>query len=260
MRDLTRREQNEPPPRHEFREILSPHEHPEHRWGMVIDLNLCVGCGACVVACYAENNISVVGEEVYRQGREMTWIRVERYYRKGRPDKVRFIPIPCQQCDNAPCEPVCPVHATYHTPEGLNAQIYNRCVGTRYCANNCPYNVRRFNWFNYRFDEPLNLQLNPSVTVRSKGVMEKCSFCVQRIAAAKFRAKNENRKVRDGDVTPACAQTCPTKAITFGDLRDEDSEVSRKRRNARGYRLLEQLNTKPAITYLKKITGGLDLG
>jgi molybdopterin-containing oxidoreductase family iron-sulfur binding subunit len=261
LRNLTSEEQNKPPHRdHEFKELLNPHDHPKHRWGMVIDLNACIGCGACVVACYAENNISVVGEKQYLKGREMTWIRIERYYDKSQPGNIRFIPIPCQHCDNAPCEPVCPVYATYHTPEGLNAQIYNRCVGTRYCANNCPYNVRRYNWYTYKFSQPLNLQLNPDVTVRSKGVMEKCTFCVQRIVMAKNRAKDENRGLRDGEIIPACGQTCPTRAITFGDLNDPDTDVSVKARSARGYRILEQLNTKPAITYLKKITRGDGIG
>jgi len=261
LRNLTREQQNESPHKdHEFKELLNPHDHPKHRWGMVIDLNACIGCGACVVACYAENNISVVGEEQYLKGREMTWIRIERYYDKRQPDNIRFIPIPCQHCDNAPCEPVCPVYATYHTPEGLNAQIYNRCVGTRYCANNCPYNVRRYNWFTYEFSKPLNLQLNPNVTVRSKGVMEKCTFCVQRIVMAKNKAKDEDRELRDGEVIPACGQTCPTRAITFGDLKDPEADVSVKARSARGYRVLEHLNTKPAVTYLKKITRGEGIG
>jgi molybdopterin-containing oxidoreductase family iron-sulfur binding subunit len=261
LRRLTKEQQHESPHNgHEFKELLSPHDHPNHRWGMVIDLNLCIGCGACVVACYAENNIPVVGKEQYLRGREMAWIRVERYYNKEQHDKIRFIPIPCQQCDNAPCEPVCPVYATYHNPDGLNAQIYNRCVGTRYCANNCPYNVRRYNWYTYKFTVPLHLQLNPDVTVRSKGVMEKCSFCIQRIVMAKDKAKKEDRELRDGEVIPACGQTCPTKAITFGDLKDPDSVVSQKTHDARGYRVLEHLNTKPAITYLKKISGGEDLG
>jgi len=161
----------------------------------------------------------------------------------------------CQQCDNAPCEPVCPVYASYHTPEGLNAQVYNRCIGTRYCANNCPYKVRRFNWFDYEFPEPLNWQLNPDVTVRTKGVMEKCTFCVQRVVEAKANAKAEGRPVRDGEVTTACQQSCPAQAIVFGDLKDAESRVNKVReaQRVRGYRVLEELNTQPAVVYLKEI-------
>lgn len=242
---------------HPVRQMYPPHEHPIYRWGMVIDLNSCTGCSACVVACYAENNVPVVGKEQVARGREASWIRIERFA-EGTPDRpeTRFLPMLCQHCDAAPCEPVCPVYATVHNSEGLNIQVYNRCVGTRYCSNNCPYMVRRFNWFTYEWPEPLHLQLNPDVTVREKGVMEKCTFCLQRITDGKARAKEEGRPVRDGEIVPACAQACPTRAIVFGDLKDPESEVSRLSRSPRRYRVFEQLNTQPAITYLKRIIPG----
>ena len=240
---------------HEHLTMYPPQEYINYQWGMSIDLSKCIGCGACVTACYAENNIPVVGKEQVARRREMSWIRVERYFEddgKGGTE-TRFIPMLCQHCGNAPCEPVCPVYATYHNHEGLNAMIYNRCVGTRYCSNNCTYKVRRFNWFQYKWPEPLNWQLNPDVTVRSMGIMEKCTFCVQRIQFAKDIAKDEGRDVKDGEVTPACAQACPTKAIVFGNLKDQESRVSRLSKDERGYRVLEVINTDPAITYLKKV-------
>ena len=245
----------EHPETEEHLSMYPPHSHPQHRWGMTIDLNACTGCSACVAACYAENNLAVVGKEEMLRGREMSWIRIERYIEgknPGNPD-FRFSPMLCQHCDDAPCEPVCPVYATYHNEEGLNAQIYNRCVGTRYCSNNCPYKVRRFNWFTNKWPDPLNLQLNPDVTVREKGVMEKCTFCIQRIRRVEIKAKGEGREVRDGEIQPACAQACPTRAITFGDLKDADSEVSKRVRDPRRYRAFEDLNTRPSITYLKRI-------
>ena len=232
-------------------------EHPQ--WGMVIDLSRCTGCSACVTACYAENNIPFVGEEEILRGRELTWMRIERYWEgggDGEPLEARFLPMLCQHCDAAPCEPVCPVYAAYHTPDGLNGQVYNRCVGTRYCGNNCPYKVRYFNWYAYSkkaFPEPLNLQLNPDVTVRARGVMEKCTFCIQRIRAAQHQARLEDRALADGDVVTACAQACPSDAIVFGNMLDGGSRVARRQSDHRGYHVLEELNVRPAVTYLAKV-------
>lgn len=222
-------------------------------WAMVIDLDRCTGCEACVIACHAENNIPIVGEDQSAKGRQVNWIRVERYWEGDYPNvRARFIPVLCQHCDAAPCEPVCPVYATYHNPEGLNAQVYNRCIGTRFCANNCPYSVRYFNWFDPRWDEPLDQQLNPDVAIRSKGIIEKCSFCIQRIHRARQRAREENRAIRDGDVQPACAQSCPTEAMVFGDFDDPDSRVSRLATSRRAFHLLGELGTKPRVIYLKE--------
>ena len=225
----------------------------EHRWTMVIDLDRCTGCQACVVACTAENNVPVVGEDEVRMGRAMHWIRIERYWEGEYPNvRARFMPVLCQQCERAPCEPVCPVFATYHSEvEHVNVQVYNRCIGTRYCANNCPYIARVFNWFDPQFPEPLNEQLNPDVTVRRRGIMEKCTFCIQRIRRAEEVAEAEGRPVQDGDVQPACVQSCPAGAMTFGDLNDPDSEVARLVRSRRRFRLLEDLGTEPAVVYLK---------
>ncbi len=244
------------PPRPDLSARMYPEpRHPEHRWAMTIDLDRCTGCEACVVACFAENNVPVMGPEAAAQGRYMGWIRIERYLgdEPGGALDVRLLPMLCQQCTNAPCEPVCPVYATYHTPEGLNAQVYNRCVGTRYCSNNCPYKVRTFNWRDARFERPLDMQLNPDVTVRSRGVMEKCTFCIQRIRYAEGRAREEGRKVADGEVVPACAQTCPAQAIVFGDANDPASRVSRVAREPRAFQALEGLGTRPAITYLARV-------
>ncbi len=232
-------------------------DHP--KWGMSVDLSRCTGCSACVAACYAENNIPVVGEEEVLRGREMTWIRIERYWEggeDGEPLEARFLPMMCQHCGNAPCEPVCPVYAAYHTADGLNGQVYNRCVGTRYCSNNCPYKVRYFNWFAYNkkaFPEPLNLQLNPDVTVRARGVMEKCTFCVQRIRGAQNQARMENRELADGDVITACAQACPSSAIVFGNVKDPNSRIAASARDRRGYHVFEDINVRPSVTYLARV-------
>ena len=235
------------------------HEYKGHRWAMAIDLNACTGCSACVVGCNLENNVPVVGKAEVAKSRDMHWLRIDRYYSgspaaaEGSPE-VLFQPVLCQHCDNAPCETVCPVLATLHSDEGLSMQVYNRCVGTRYCENNCPYKVRRFNWFDYAHADLMrNLALNPDVTVRSRGVMEKCSFCVQRIFAAKGDAKTEGRGLRDGDILPACAQSCPTGAIVFGDLNDPGSRVARLAADGRAYRLLEELGTRPSVRYLTRV-------
>ncbi|KGM43988.1 hypothetical protein JY97_03770 [Alkalispirochaeta odontotermitis] len=236
------------------RDFYPPHDHLDYRWGMVVDLDRCIGCGACAAACYAENNIGVVGVERVLEGREMGWLSVERYHSEDDMEKVTFLPMMCQHCDNAPCESVCPVYAPHHSAEGLNNQIYNRCIGTRFCVQNCPYKVRRFNWYDWQWPEPMNEQLNPDVTVRSKGVMEKCSFCIQRIKEVRSVAKNENRKIRDGEVIPACVQTCPTNALTFGSLMDTQSRVRKLVDDPRAYQAIGYVNTKPAVIYLKKVT------
>ena len=220
---------------------------------MAIDLDRCTGCEACVVACHAENNIHISNPDQAEKGRTAHWIRVERYYEGEFPDiKLKYRPVLCQQCDEAPCEPVCPVYATYHNNEGLNVQVYNRCVGTFYCANNCPYTVRYFNWFEPEWPEPMQLQHNPDVAIRMAGVMEKCTFCVQRIKRGKEEAKVAGRPVADGDITPACAQSCPAEAIVFGDLADPNSRVSKLAADGRSHRLLEELNTKPKVFYLER--------
>lgn len=258
------------------------HHDYEHMFAMVIDLDKCTGCNACSTACYAENNLAPVGEEKFGARQAMHWMRVERYF--DEPDVgteadadtqskgASFLPMMCQHCNAAPCEPVCPVAATYHTPDGLNAQIYNRCIGSRYCANNCPFRVRYFNFYENApeaFPEPLNQQLNPDISVRSKGVMEKCTFCIQRVRAARDTAAREGRDMRDGDVVTACQQTCPTSAILFGDLLDETSKISKvwkqhevelgKYRQdktnpkIRGYRIFEDLNVDPKVLYLERV-------
>jgi len=262
---------------HKTYTLWDEYERPQYNWVMAIDLNACTGCGACVVACNAENNVPVVGKDEVRRRREMHWIRIDRYYsfndnvtKETEIDKldnldhvsVVYQPMLCQHCDHAPCETVCPVLATVHSSEGINHMAYNRCVGTRYCANNCPYKVRRFNWFNYwndsRFDNYLNnehtqLVLNPDVVTRFRGVMEKCSMCIQRIQAGKLKAKIEKRPVKDGDIKMACQQTCPTNAIVFGNLNDETSEVAKALKSERTYYVLEELNVQPGIGYQVKV-------
>ncbi len=235
------------------------HSYPGYRWGMAIDLNSCTGCSACVIGCQSENNIPTVGKKMVLDSKEMHWLRIDRYYSGEKvedPDTMHQ-PMLCQHCENAPCETVCPVLATMHDHEGLNQQVYNRCVGTRYCANNCPYKVRRFNWFTFTDEDsvpaPLNLAYNPDLTVRTRGVMEKCTFCFQRIREVKDRAKDTGSLVHDGELKTACQQSCPTDAIIFGNINDKNSRVSQIAADARGFTVLEELNTRPSITYLTKI-------
>ena len=256
--------------------------HDPYKWAMAIDLDACIGCNACAVACYAENNLPVVGREKFKHGQVMHWMRIERYWEEdGRdfPDQgFQFLPMMCQQCEAAPCETVCPVGATNHTQDGLNSQIYNRCIGSRYCSANCPFKVRYFNWYDYPTTEnvwpaEMNYQLNPDVTVRGKGVMEKCTFCVQRLRAAEVTAKGEGRIVREGEVQTACQQSCPTGAISFGNLVDPESRVYKQWQaqqvdldkheqikdqveggsDLRGYRIYEWLAPYPSIMYLERV-------
>lgn len=265
---------------HPSSDPLSPLAHKDYKWAMAVDLDTCTGCNACTTACYAENNLPVVGKEVFLAGQSMHWIRIERYWDEDDreiPDQgASFIPMMCQQCEAAPCETVCPAGATNHTPDGLNSQIYNRCIGSRYCEANCPYKVRYFNWYDfsdasgshYAWTAPMEQQLNPDVTVRSKGVMEKCTFCVQRLYSAKNTARSEGRLVADGEVTTACAQACPTGAITFGNLLDPESEIHKmwkrqqvdiakdeqfKGEDLRGYRVLEELRAYPSVMYMERV-------
>lgn len=238
---------------------------------MAVDLTSCSGCGACVVACNIENNVPMVGRDEVRMGREMHWLRIDRYY-IGDPEKPESLeiahqPLMCQHCDNAPCETVCPVAATVHSSEGTNDMVYNRCVGTRYCSNNCPYKVRRFNWLEhwnehnllgeatptFKARPPRNLGLNPDVTVRSRGVMEKCNFCASRVAEKKIAAKNEGRTLRDGEVKAACEQTCSSNSIVFGNVNDPESKVAKLLKDPRSYKLLEYLNIGPAVSYMTRV-------
>ncbi len=224
----------------------------DRRWVLLVDLSRCTGCQACVVACHAENNVPVVGESQAAYGRWMHWIIIQRYWEGEYPNlKARFMPVMCQQCTEAPCEPVCPVFATYHTGEGLNAQIYNRCIGTRFCGNACPYKTRTFNWFRPEFPEPLAEQLNPDVSIRTRGIMEKCTFCIQRIQRAQIDAQSEGRDLADGEIQPACVQTCPTNTLVFGDLNDPNSRASQLSVSRRSFRLLPELGTDPGVIYLK---------
>jgi Fe-S-cluster-containing dehydrogenase component len=247
--NVSRREPDAPPT------MYPDYPSSEHAWAMAIDLDLCIGCNACVAACTAENNVPVVGKEQVGLGREMLWLRVDRYF-TGDIDNPRsfFQPVPCMHCEKAPCEMGCPVHATVHSPEGLNQMVFNRCIGTRTCSSYCPYKVRRFNWFDYRApaESPLHAAENPEVTVRSRGVMEKCTYCTQRIETARARADKENRPLHGDEVVTACQAACPTTAIAFGDLNDPQSEVSRRRKSGRHYALLEELGTRPRTTYLAR--------
>ena len=238
--------------------LYPPHKYDTYKWAMVIDNSACIGCNACVVACQAENNVPIVGPEEIAEGRDMHWLRIDEYVVNGRPG---FSPVPCMHCEHAPCEPVCPVAASVHDSEGLNVQVYNRCVGTRFCQSNCPYKVRRFNFFGYADgqeyktfgDDIVKAVFNPEVTVRGRGVMEKCTYCVQRISRARRTAEKQHRRIADGEVVTACQAACPTRAITFGDLSDPDARIHALRAEPQSYALLGELGTRPRTTYLAQL-------
>jgi Fe-S-cluster-containing dehydrogenase component len=238
--------------------LYPPHPYDTYEWAMVIDNAACIGCNACVIACQAENNVPIVGPDEIAEGRDMHWLRVDEYAVAGRQG---FSPVPCMHCEHAPCEPVCPVAASVHDSEGLNVQVYNRCIGTRFCQSNCPYKVRRFNFFGYADGheygsfgaEIVKAVFNPDVTVRGRGVMEKCTYCVQRISRARREAEKENRAIREGEVITACQAACPTRAISFGNLSDPQAQIHKLRNEPQSYALLGELGTRPRTTYLARL-------